>query len=310
METGIVMKSTGSWYLVRLENGEVVECRMKGKLRTRGIRTTNPVAVGDEVDVERKPDGAVIGGIHERRNYIIRRATNLSREAHVIAANVDVAMLVVTVNHPVTSPVFVDRFLASAEAYRIPVVLVFNKMDLYGEEDREMVEAWTAVYEGVGYECLHVSAATGEGVEQVRERMRGRVTVLAGLSGVGKSSLVNRVEPGLQLKVAEISEAHDTGRHTTTFAEMFPLSGGGYIVDTPGIRAFGLVGMERGEISHYFPEIFRHAADCRYGNCTHTREPGCAVVEAVERGDISESRYFSYVSLLEEGDDKYRKAER
>ena len=310
METGIVMKSTGSWYLVRLENGEVVECRMKGKLRTRGIRTTNPVAVGDEVDVERKPDGAVIGGIHERRNYIIRRATNLSREAHVIAANVDVAMLVVTVNHPVTSPVFVDRFLASAEAYRIPAVLVFNKMDLYGEEDREMVEAWTTVYEGVGYECLHVSAATGEGVEQVRERMRGRVTVLAGLSGVGKSSLVNRVEPGLQLKVAEISEAHDTGRHTTTFAEMFPLSGGGYIVDTPGIRAFGLVGMERGEISHYFPEIFRHAADCRYGNCTHTREPGCAVVEAVERGDISESRYFSYVSLLEEGDDKYRKAER
>ena len=310
METGIVMKSTGSWYLVRLENGEVVECRMKGKLRTRGIRTTNPVAVGDEVDVERKPDGAVIAGIHERRNYIIRRATNLSREAHVIAANVDVAMLVVTVNHPVTSPVFVDRFLASAEAYRIPAVLVFNKMDLYGEEDREMVEAWTAVYEGVGYECLHVSAATGEGVEQVRERMRGRVTVLAGLSGVGKSSLVNRVEPGLQLKVAEISEAHDTGRHTTTFAEMFPLSGGGYIVDTPGIRAFGLVGMERGEISHYFPEIFRHAVDCRYGNCTHTREPGCAVVEAVERGDISESRYFSYVSLLEEGDDKYRKAER
>ena len=310
METGIVMKSTGSWYLVRLENGEVVECRMKGKLRTRGIRTTNPVAVGDEVDVERKPDGAVIGGIHERRNYIIRRATNLSREAHVIAANVDVAMLVVTVNHPVTSPVFVDRFLASAEAYRIPAVLVFNKMDLYGEEDREMVEAWTAVYKGVGYECLHVSVATGEGVEQVRERMRGRVTVLAGLSGVGKSSLVNRVEPGLQLKVAEISEAHDTGRHTTTFAEMFPLSGGGYIVDTPGIRAFGLVGMERGEISHYFPEIFRHAADCRYGNCTHTREPGCAVVEAVERGDISESRYFSYVSLLEEGDDKYRKAER
>ena len=310
METGIVMKSTGSWYLVRLENGEVVECRMKGKLRTRGIRTTNPVAVGDEVDVERKPDGAVIGGIHERRNYIIRRATNLSREAHVIAANVDVAMLVVTVNHPVTSPVFVDRFLASAEAYRIPAVLVFNKMDLYGEEDREMVEAWTAVYKGVGYECLHVSVATGEGVEQVRERMRGRVTVLAGLSGVGKSSLVNRVEPGLQLKVAEISEAHDTGRHTTTFAEMFPLSGGGYIVDTPGIRAFGLVGMERGEISHYFPEIFRHAADCRYGNCTHTREPGCAVVEAVERGGISESRYFSYVSLLEEGDDKYRKAER
>ena len=280
----MVIKSTGSWYSVRMADGEVVECRMKGKFRMKGIKTTNPVAVGDVVDVEAKPEGAVIAGIHDRKNYIIRKATNLSKQAHIIAANVDVAMLVVTVNHPVTSTVFIDRFLASAEAYRIPAVLVFNKVDLYDEEDTLLMRAMEHVYRGVGYECVEASAETGEGVERVKELMRGRVTVLSGLSGVGKSSLVNRVEPGLRLKVAEISDAHDTGRHTTTFAEMFPLSGGGYIVDTPGIRAFGLVGMERGEISHYFPEIFKRSAECRYNNCTHTHEPG-----------------------LEEGDDKYRK---
>ena len=302
-----MIKSTGSWYSVRMADGEVVECRMKGKFRMKGIKTTNPVAVGDVVDVEEKPDGAVIAAIRDRKNYIIRRATNLSKQAHIIAANVDVAMLVVTVRHPETSTVFVDRFLASAEAYRIPAVLVFNKVDLYDEEDTLLMRALEQVYRGVGYECVETSAETGEGVERVRELMRGQVTVLSGLSGVGKSSLVNRVEPGLRLKVAEISDAHDTGRHTTTFAEMFPLSFGGYIVDTPGIRAFGLVGMERGEISHYFPEIFKCAAGCRYNNCTHVHEPGCAVIAAVEAGEISESRYFSYTNLLEEGDGKYRK---
>ena len=302
-----MIKSTGSWYSVRMADGEVVECRMKGKFRMKGIKTTNPVAVGDVVDVEEKPDGAVIAAIRDRKNYIIRRATNLSKQAHIIAANVDVAMLVVTVRHPETSTVFIDRFLASAEAYRIPAVLVFNKMDLYDEEDTLLMRALEQVYRGVGYECVETSAETGEGVERVRELMRGQVTVLSGLSGVGKSSLVNRVEPGLRLKVAEISDAHDTGRHTTTFAEMFPLSFGGYIVDTPGIRAFGLVGMERGEISHYFPEIFKCAAGCRYNNCTHVHEPGCAVIAAVEAGEISESRYFSYTNLLEEGDCKYRK---
>lgn len=302
-----MIKSTGSWYSVRMADGEVVECRMKGKFRMKGIKTTNPVAVGDVVDVEEKPDGAVIAAIRDRKNYIIRRATNLSKQAHIIAANVDVAMLVVTVRHPETSTVFVDRFLASAEAYRIPAVLVFNKVDLYDEEDTLLMRALEQVYRGVGYECVETSAETGEGVERVRELMRGQVTVLSGLSGVGKSSLVNRVEPGLRLKVAEISDAHDTGRHTTTFAEMFPLSSGGYIVDTPGIRAFGLVGMERGEISHYFPEIFKCAAGCRYNNCTHVHEPGCAVIAAVEAGEISESRYFSYTNLLEEGDGKYRK---
>lgn len=309
MQTGVVIKSTGSWYIVRLEEGMNVECRMKGKFRMQGIKTTNPVAVGDVVDVEVGTEGAVITGIHDRKNYIIRKATNLSKQAHIIAANVDVAMLVVTVNHPVTSTVFIDRFLASAEAYRIPAVLVFNKVDLYDEEEQLMMGALTQVYTEVGYECLHVSAVTGVGLERMKELMRGRVTVFSGLSGVGKSSLVNRVEPGLHLKVEEISDAHDTGRHTTTFAEMFPLREGGYVVDTPGIRAFGLIGMEKGEISHYFPEIFRCSAGCRYNNCTHTHEPGCAVVAAVESGEISESRYFSYTSLLEEGDDKYRKSD-
>lgn len=301
------MKSTGSWYSVRLESGEQVECRIKGKFRMKGIKTTNPVAVGDVVEIEAGAEGGVISQIMDRKNYIIRKSTNLSKEAHIIAANVDQAMLVVTVNHPVTSTVFIDRFLASVEAYRIPAVLVFNKIDLYGEDDLLMLGALTQVYMQAGYECLHVSSLTGEGIEDVVAAMKDKITVFSGLSGVGKSSLVNRVEPSLDLKVAEISESHDTGKHTTTFAEMFPLSFGGYIVDTPGIRAFGLIHMEKNEISHYFPEIFKRATDCKYYNCTHIHEPGCAVLEAVENGEISESRYFSYVSMFEEGEEKYRK---
>ncbi|MCQ4875366.1 MULTISPECIES: ribosome small subunit-dependent GTPase A [Odoribacteraceae] len=304
---GTVVKSTGSWYSVRLESGEQVECRIKGKFRMKGIKTTNPVAVGDVVEIEAGAEGGVISQIMDRKNYIIRKSTNLSKEAHIIAANVDQAMLVVTVNHPVTSTVFIDRFLASVEAYRIPAVLVFNKIDLYGEDDLLMLGALTQVYMQAGYECLHVSSLTGEGIEDVVAAMKDKITVFSGLSGVGKSSLVNRVEPGLDLKVAEISESHDTGKHTTTFAEMFPLSFGGYIVDTPGIRAFGLIHMEKNEISHYFPEIFKRATDCKYYNCTHIHEPGCAVLEAVENGEISESRYFSYVSMFEEGEEKYRK---
>lgn len=304
---GIVVKSTGSWYSVRLESGEQIECRIKGKFRMKGIKTTNPVAVGDAVEVEVGAEGGVISQIMDRKNYIIRKSTNLSKEAHIIAANVDQAMLVVTVNHPVTSTVFIDRFLASVEAYRIPAILVFNKIDLYGEDDLLMLGALTQVYMQAGYECLHVSSLTGEGVEDVVAALKDKITVFSGLSGVGKSSLVNRVEPGLDLKVAEISESHDTGKHTTTFAEMFPLSFGGCIVDTPGIRAFGLIHMEKNEISHYFPEIFKRATDCKYYNCTHIHEPGCAVLEAVENGEISESRYFSYVSMFEEGEDKYRK---
>ena len=304
---GTVVKSTGSWYSVRLESGEQIECRIKGKFRMKGIKTTNPVAVGDVVEVEVGAEGGVISQIMDRKNYIIRKSTNLSKEAHIIAANVDQAMLVVTVNHPVTSTVFIDRFLASVEAYRIPAILVFNKIDLYGEDDLLMLGALTQVYMQAGYECLHVSSLTGEGIEDVVAALKDKITVFSGLSGVGKSSLVNRVEPGLDLKVAEISESHDTGKHTTTFAEMFPLSFGGYIVDTPGIRAFGLIHMGKNEISHYFPEIFKRSTDCKYYNCTHIHEPGCAVLEAVENGEISESRYFSYVSMFEEGEDKYRK---
>lgn len=307
---GVVIKSTGSWYSVRIASGEVRECRMKGKFRMEGIKTTNPVAVGDVVEVEEQPDGCVICGIEDRKNYIIRRSTNLSKQIHIIAANVDQAILMVTVNHPITSTVFIDRFLASAEAYRIPAVLVFTKVDLYDDEDRCMLGALNNIYVKVGYRCVHFSAVTGEGEDEIKELLHERVSMVVGLSGVGKSSLINRVEPGLNLKVAEISESHDTGRHTTTFAEMFPLSFGGYIVDTPGIRAFGIVHMEKSEISHYFPEIFERAGACRYYNCTHIHEPGCAVLAAVGQGEISESRYCSYLNMYEERDEKYRKQNR
>lgn len=305
MERGTVIKSTGSWYVVRLDAGETLECRIRGKFRMEGIRTTNPVAVGDVVEVEESADGYVIAGITPRKNYIIRKSTNLSKEAHILASNVDQALLVVTVNHPVTSTVFIDRFLASAEAYNIPVTLVFNKLDLYDEEDRAMLGGLSSIYGKIGYPCLAVSTLTGENIPAVGELLRDKVSVLSGLSGVGKSSLINRIEPGLKLKTAMISDAHDSGKHTTTFAEMFPLSGGGFIIDTPGIRSFGTIDMKKEEISHYFPEIFARAEACRFYNCTHVHEPGCAVLEAVERDEISESRYASYLSMLEESG-KYR----
>lgn len=305
METGIVMKSTGSWYTVRSEGGETVECRMRGKFRMEGVRTTNPIAVGDRVNIEQSSEGYVITGIEKRRNYIIRKSTNLSKEAHIIASNVDQALLIVTVNHPVTSTVFIDRFLASAEAYNVPAVLVFNKTDLYDEEDLALLGGLMMIYRQIGYPCYRVSAATGQHIEEVREVLQGKITVLSGLSGVGKSSLINRIEPGLELRTASISRAHDSGKHTTTFAEMFPLSGGGFIIDTPGIRSFGTVDMKKEEISHFFPEIFARAGECRFYNCTHTHEPGCAVLEAVEQEEISESRYASYLSMLEESG-KYR----
>lgn len=305
MQKGIVVKSTGSWYIVRMDNGEIVECRIRGRFRIEGIRTTNPVAVGDCVVVEMGTEGGVITEIEPRKNYIIRKSTNLSKESHILAANVDQALLVVTVNHPVTSTVFIDRFLASAEAYNIPTVIVFNKVDLYDEEDQAMLGGLMAIYRKIGYTCLGVSAVRDEGVDEVRKILNGKVTVLSGLSGVGKSTLINRVEPGLDLRTAMISDAHDSGKHTTTFAEMFPLTGGGSIIDTPGVRSFGVVDMKKEEISHFFPEIFACAGECRFYNCTHTHEPGCAVLEAVEAGEVSESRYASYLSMLEESG-KYR----
>ena len=304
---GVVIKSTGSWYSVRMENNEIWDCRIKGKFRMKDIKTTNPVAVGDVVEVERVAQEGVIYKILDRRNYIIRKSTNLSKQAHIIAANLDQAILVVTVRHPETSTVFIDRFLVSAEAYGISAVLIFNKIDLYDEEDTLLMRALMAIYRKIGYTCLAVSAETGENVEEVKALLKDKVSVFSGQSGVGKSSLINRIEPGLGLKIAEISEMHDTGKHTTTFAEMFRLSFGGDIVDTPGIRAFGLIHMDKHEISHYFPEIFEYAKGCRYYNCTHTHEPDCAVTRAVEDGEISESRYFSYVSMFEEESEKYRK---
>ncbi len=305
MQKGVVIKSTGSWYIVGMDEGGTVECRIRGRFRIEGIRTTNPVAVGDRVQVELGSEGGVITGIEPRKNYIIRKSTNLSKESHIIAANVDQALLVVTVNHPVTSTVFIDRFLASAEAYNVPTVIVFNKVDLYDEEDRAMLGGLMMIYRKIGYTCIAVSATTGEQVDAVREVLQGKVTVLSGLSGVGKSTLINRVEPGLDVKTAVISEAHDSGKHTTTFAEMFPLTGGGFIIDTPGVRSFGVVDMKKEELSHFFPEIFACAENCRFYNCTHTHEPGCAVREAVETGEVSESRYVSYLSMMEESG-KYR----
>ncbi len=305
MEKGVVVKSTGSWYMVRLENGILVECRIRGKFRIEGIRTTNPVAVGDVVGVEENNDGWVITVIEPRKNYIIRKATNLSKESHIIASNVNQALLVVTVNHPVTSTVFIDRFLAGSEAYNIPAILVFNKIDLYAEEDQVMLGELMAIYRKIGYSCFGVSALTGENIDKIRMLLKDKVTVLSGLSGVGKSSLINCIEPVLELKTAMISDAHDSGKHTTTFAEMFPLSEGGSIIDTPGIRSFGTVDMKKEEISHFFPEIFVKSSDCRFYNCTHTHEPGCAVLEAIEKDEISESRYSSYLSMLEESG-KYR----
>ena len=256
MEKGIVVKSTGSWYIVRKENGETVQCRIRGKFRMEGIRTTNPLAVGDQVDVEKENDGYTITAIGKRRNYIIRKSTNLSKESHIIAANVDMALLIATVNHPVTSPVFIDRFLVTAEAYNIPAVLVFNKTDLYDPEDQAMLGGLMAIYRKIGYPCYTVSAVTGENVEAVKQLLKDKTTVLSGISGVGKSSLINRIEPGLELKTATISDAHDSGKHTTTFAEMFPLQEGGYIIDTPGLRSFGIIDIRKEELSHYFPEIF------------------------------------------------------
>lgn len=308
---GLVIKNTGSWYVVRTDEGAEINCKIKGNFRLKGIRTTNPIAVGDLVTILPNADGtAFITGIDTRKNYIIRRSSNLSKEAHIIAANVDQALLIVTLAHPVTSTTFVDRFLATAEAYRIPAVIVVNKIDLLSEdEDKEYLEAWCYLYRSIGYEVLEVSAETGEGLEKLNALLDGKITLLSGNSGVGKSTIINRIMPELNLRTAEISTTHDTGMHTTTFSEMFPLPHGGYLIDTPGVKGFGTIDFDRHEVAHFFPEIFEIAQDCRFGNCTHTHEPGCAVLDALEEARISQSRYNSYLSILEDSaDDKYRKA--
>ena len=308
--TGLVIKNTGSWYTVRTDDNQIVDCKIKGNFRLKGIRSTNPVAVGDIVEIVRNQEGtAFITAICDRRNYIIRKSQNLSKQSHILAANVDQAFLVVTVNYPQTSTTFIDRFLASAAAYSVPVTLVFNKTDLLSDEERHFQDMMMTLYDTVGYRCIAISAANGDGVDELLPLLHDRITLLSGNSGVGKSTLINRILPGVNLRTAEISDSHNTGMHTTTFSEMLQLPNGGYLIDTPGIKGFGTFNMEPEEISSYFKEIFRFSKDCRFNNCTHTHEPGCAVLKAVEDHYIAASRYQSYLSMLNDKDEnKYREA--
>jgi ribosome biogenesis GTPase len=307
---GLVIKNTGSWYTVKTDEGPVVESKIKGNFRLKGIRSTNPVAVGDGVEIAVNPEGtAFITAIDERRNYIIRKSQNLSKQSHILAANVDSAFLLVTVAHPQTSTTFIDRFLASAEAYSVPVTLLFNKTDLLDPDEKRYQEMMVKLYETVGYACHEIVAETGQGVDSLLPLLQNRITLLSGNSGVGKSTLINRLVPGLNLRTQEISDAHDTGMHTTTFSEMIALPGGGYVIDTPGIKGFGTFDMEPEEITSYFREIFEFSKKCRFSNCTHTHEPGCAVRQAVDDHYIAASRYQSYLSMLDDKDEgKYREA--
>ena len=302
---GLVLKSTGSWYEV-LADGVRYQCRIRGKLRLKGVRSTNPVVVGDWVKFEADEQGGyVISAIEPRHNYIIRRASNLSKESHIIAANIDQALLVVTLFSPETALEFVDRFLVTCEAYKVPVTILLAKIDL-ARQHPEAVEEFYSIYEKAGYKIVEVSATEGEGIETVRELLRGKTTLLSGNSGVGKSTLVAAVEQGLDIKTGEISQSHHKGKQTTTFSTMYPLAEGGYIIDTPGIKGFGLIDIDDAELAHYFPEMMRYLPDCRFYNCSHTHEPGCAVVEAVKSGEIAYPRYESYLKIMDE-DDKYRK---
>ncbi len=315
--TGLVIKNTGFWYTVLTDDGKTIDCKVKGNFRLKGIRTTNPVAVGDRVVISTPDENkgsaggegtAFITEIQDRRNYIIRKSQNLSKQSHIIAANVDVACLVVTVIHPQTSTTFIDRFLASAEAYRVPVILLFNKTDLLDEDEMHYQEMMMTLYRTIGYECIAMSALNGDGIDTLLPLIKGKVALFSGNSGVGKSTLLNQIIPDANLRTAEISDAHDTGMHTTTFSEMLN-TGEGWVIDTPGIRGFGTFDMEPEEICSYFKEIFKFSADCRFGNCTHTHEPGCAVLEAIENHYISMSRYNSYISMLNDKEDgKYRAA--
>ena len=307
---GLVIRNTGSWYVVRTDDGQLVDSKIKGSFRLKGIRSTNPVAVGDYVQITCNAEGtAFITEIEERKNYIIRKASNLSKQSHIIAANVDQVLLLITISHPETSTIFIDRFLASAEAYRIPVILAFNKTDCYTEEEKKYMSALMRLYEHIGYDCIACSALQETGMEKISNLLKGKTTLLSGNSGVGKSTLLNTLIPGLNARTAEISSAHDTGMHTTTLSEMFNLPESGCVIDTPGIKGFGTFDFKKEEVGHYFKEIFRESANCKYGDCTHTHEPGCAVRQAVEEGRVSQSRYASYLNMLEDPDEtKYRQA--
>ncbi|MBO4804975.1 MAG: ribosome small subunit-dependent GTPase A [Paludibacteraceae bacterium] len=305
---GQVIRNTGSYYQVKATSGEVYDCKIKGNFRIKGIKSTNPVAVGDYVRFELTNEGiGLINTIEDRKNYIVRKPSNLSKQLHIIAANLDQALLIVTINHPVTSTTFIDRFLATCEAYRVPATLVINKTDCYDEGEKEYMDALCNLYESIGYKCLTLSALTKEGIEEVKEALRGKVTLLSGNSGVGKSSIINALSENFKAKTGEISESHNTGMHTTTFSEMYEWEGNSYIIDTPGIKGFGTIDFQKEEVGHFFPEIFKASAECKFNNCTHTHEPGCAVLAAVEEHLISQSRYNSYISIIGDADEsKYR----
>lgn len=307
---GLIIKNTGSWYTVKTDDGRIVECKVKGNFRLKGIRSTSPVAVGDYVDIIMNAEGtALISAIDDRKNYIIRKASNLSKQSQIIAANLDQALLIITIKQPETSTTFIDRFLAGAEAYRVPVVLVFNKTDLLNDDERHYQQQMVELYETIGYPCIEISAETGMGIDQLQTLLKQKVTLVSGNSGVGKSTLINAIIPHADQRTAEISNAHGTGMHTTTFSEMIELAEGGYLIDTPGIKGFGTFDIEREELTSYFKEIFEFSKDCKFNNCTHTHEPGCAVIQAVENHYISVSRYQSYLNMLEDKDDsKYRAA--
>jgi len=302
LEKGIVIKSTGSWYTVRKEDGACVECKLKGRLRTEGIKSTNPVVTGDIVLLEE----GIIRDIEPRRNYIIRKSAKLSKQSQIIAANVDMAFLVVTFRLPETPIEFIDRFLVAAEAYRIPVCLVFNKIDLFSSKEKVQLKQFAGIYRTIGYQTIETSVTKAFGIDELRQMFADKVSVIAGLSGVGKSSLINAVDTNLKVRVGDMSDYHQSGKHTTTFAEMHRLQGGGYIIDTPGIRGFGLIHIEKEEMYHFFPEIFKVSADCAFHNCRHVSEPGCAVMKAVESGEISNFRFRSYLNMMEDIQTKYR----
>jgi len=308
--TGIVYKSTGSWYSVKTEDNQVFECRIKGKFRMKGIKSTNPIAVGDVVDFELDQStdevAGIIHNIHDRKNYIVRKSVNLSKQTHIIASNIDIVFLLVTINNPPTTTSFIDRFLVTAEAYGIEAVLIFNKIDTYDEATLDEQLYLQYVYSNIGYKCLRVSAAEGKGIDELKAMMKDKVSMFSGHSGVGKSTLVNALEPSLNLKTKAISDQHQQGQHTTTFAEMFDLSFGARIIDTPGIRGFGIVDMEKQEIGDYFPEFFALKEQCKFNNCLHKEEPHCAVKEALDNDEIAWSRYKSYIQILEGDDEHYR----
>jgi ribosome biogenesis GTPase len=306
----LVVKNTGSWYQLKTEDNRLIEAKLKGNFRLKDIKSTNPIAVGDVVLVEENPGAtAFICEIEDRKNYMVRRSSNLSKQSHVIAANIDQAFLIATANYPVTTPTFIDRFLATTEAYRIPTVIFFNKTDRYSDEDREYVDALIHLYRTIGYPCYLISALEDKDISFIQDMLKDKITLFSGHSGVGKSTIINRLVPDARQKTQEISAYHNKGMHTTTFSEMIELPEGGYIIDTPGIKGFGVFDMDGVEISHYFPEIFQFSHDCKFNNCSHRKEPGCAVLKAVEAHYISESRYKSYISMLEdESEGKYREA--